>query len=1165
MRTTLVRRLSFLTVTAMLLTAPSVFHPALSQGGNQQVAVPLKKVLDKIITQYKINLLYENKVVEGKTTTYQPVAGTSIDKTLQDLLSPLGLKMAKVDDFNYAIVDKNSKPPVVPATPSNAQPERVVTNPANALPTFPNTERTIVPLSGNNNFAPENGTIKGRVVNDQNESPVPSATVVVKGTGVVTTTDADGYFTIKITGSNRMLAISSVGFNTQDVIGDVRNGMLVKLKSKDNILSNVVTYGTFKRPKENFTGAATSVTGDELRMVNNISVLDALKVFDPAVRIAESSLFGSDPNRLPQITLRGTNNFPQQTTSSTPTSGADFMANYSTNPNQPLFILDGFEVSLQKISDLDMNRVANFTILKDAAATSVYGSRAANGVIVVDTKQPESGKLRLSYSGMMQVTGPDLNVYDLTESAEKLEVERLAGLYSTYATGIRPDADAVLRETYSNRLAAVNKGVNTYWLSQPVRTGFGQRHSVYLEGGDNNFRYGIDLGYNNVAGVMKNSDRTTYSGGMNFSYRKKGLTFKNVLSVAFNKAANSNYGSFADYARQNPYWNPWDSNGNIVKVLEAVRNPVTPTSITSYYNPLYNAGLHTINTRGYSNIINQTNIDWNLGNGLRVTGRLGITSQKDESDVFLPSTHTSFDAISDLTKKGSYTKGNGKFFSYDASLQLDYSKKIGLHQFFNTTGVSSAETNSEFTTVYVEGFPNERLDEILFGNAYPLNTKPNGTNQVTRRISGFSNFNYSYDNRYQADLSISADGSSQFGINNRFAPFWSAGLSWNVHKEKFFSAGNTVNQLRFRATLGTVGDNKFPPYMGITTYRYYTDQSYRGQAGATIIGYGNPNLQWQQTLKRNIGTDISLFKSRINITFDWYRENTNALILDINTPPSAGVSSYKENIGEMENKGFDFKVNAFLFRNDKTRTNWSVFVNGSHNKNYIKSISNSLKKQNETNDKADQTRPQFRFQEGQSVNAIWAVRSLGIDPATGREVYLSKADTMTYIWNPNDKVVVGDAIAKLRGNFGTNFTWKGFTAGLYFSYEFGGDLYNQTLADRVEDANLVYNVDRRVFLGRWKTAGDITFFKGLKDENGRTITSKTNATSRFVQKSNFVNAESISLSYMLPAKLNKRLGLSNTRINFTVNDIARWSSIEIERGTEYPFARNFTVNISTQF
>lgn len=1161
MKRLLLRRIPLMAIACAVLSAvlPSQIVNAGTFGTHFfQQNVPLKTVLGEIGNHYRVAVLFEESIVHNKTTTFKfiPTDNTP-DRVLDELLKPLGLKAARVDDHNYVVISATVRKDREPSSNTSEKSGQTV-SPLNQVLSSGNRVDTIPP-----NVQPT--VIKGRVVNSENEMPIPAATVTVKGTNVYMTTDAEGYFRIKVPSQGKYLTISHVSFHEITVAYDARNSMLIKMTAKANTNAEVVVVGLFKRPKENFTGAATTVTGDQLRMANNINVMDALKIFDPAIRLPDNTLFGSDPNRLPVITMRGTNNFPQQSSESIPTSGADFMANYSTNPNQPLFILDGHEVSIQKIYDLDMNRIENFTILKDAAATSVYGSRASNGVIVVDTKQPESGKMRLSYSGMQQITGPDLTVYDLTNAAEKLEVERLAGIYSAYSDGLRPDADAVLRERYSSLLAAVQRGVDTYWLSKPVRTGYGQRHSLFLEGGDSHFRYGIDLGLNKVTGVMKNSDRTTYSGAMNFSYRNKNLMVRNILSVTFNNANNSNYGSFSDYARQNPYWNPYDSNGNYALILETVVNPVTPSQKTNYYNPLYNTTLNTVDKNGYSNVINQTSIDWTLGNGFRLSGRMGLTKQTDESDVFLPSQHTSFIDISDITRKGSYRKGWGKFFSYDASIQLDYGRRFGRHQVFNTTGLNAAQTKSDFTTIYVEGFPNQRLTDLVFGNGYPPNSKPGGSSSISRRVSGFSNFNYSYDNRYQADLSISADGSSQFGINNRFAPFWSLGASWNLHKEKFFRNSKYINELRLRATIGTTGDSRFPPFMGLTTYQYFTDQSVRGQIGAYLKGYGNPDLKWQQAIKRNIGVNVSLFRSRVNLIFDVYKENTKSLILDISTPPSVGVSSYRENIGELENKGYEFRVNGFLIRNDKRKITWSVFVNGSHNRNRINKISNTLKKQNEANDKNDQTRPQFRYQEGMSVNAIWAVRSLGIDPSNGREVYINRFDSLTYIWDPLDKVVVGDAFPKLRGNFGTNFTWKGLSVAMFFSYEFGGQLYNQTLADRVEDANLLYNVDRRVLLGRWKTPGDVTYFKGLVDENGRTVTSKTNATSRFVQKYNFVNAESITIGYMLPGKLIKRVGISNTRISLTVNDLQRWSSIRVERGTQYPFARNFTINLSTQF
>ncbi|WP_423738154.1 SusC/RagA family TonB-linked outer membrane protein [Chitinophaga caseinilytica] len=1008
--------------------------------------------------------------------------------------------------------------------------------------------------------------------------PLAGATIQVKGTGITGVTNADGVFDMELQ-AGQTITVSFIGYESREVVvtpvlltrsfisgaNGKPNGITIALTPKVESLGETVVLGIYNRPKESFTGAVTTISGQQLRSVNGLNVLQALKVFDASIHIPENVQYGSDPNRLPTITMRGTNNFPTQGgNSKAPVSGADFSSNYMSNPNQPLFILDGFEVSIQKINDLDMSRIASFTILKDAAATSIYGSRAANGVIVVETVQPKPGKLRLSYSGQAQVTAPDLTVYDLTNAAEKLEVERLAGVYSRYSDGAQAGLDAYYRQLYSNRLTKVQRGVNTYWLSKPVHTGFGQRHSIYLEGGDNYVRYGIDFGYNNNAGVMKNSGRNNYTGGMNLSYRHKGLLIKNVLSVAFNKAKNSNYGSFSEYSQMNPYWEPFDENGNALQVVE--QYTIQGSKSTPYLNPLYNATLHIVDQSTYTGITNQTNLEWRINDAFRAVGKLAINKQTDQSDKFLPAKHNSFYEEDDFTERGSYTQTHSQFFSYDGSLQLDYNKQLGNGYLYNTTGVNIAETNSDYVGVTVTGFPNERMNDIGFGNGYPANTKPDGGNAVTRRISAFSNFNYTYDSRFLADVSFRADGSSQFGVNKRFAPFWSAGLGWNVHNEKFFRQSAVVNRLRIRASMGSTGDNRFPPFMGITSYKYYTDQNYRSKVGAVLMGYGNENLAWQQTIKQNLGTDLTMFNTRLNLTFNIYRENTNGLILDINTPPSDGVTSYKENVGKLQNNGYEFNATYFIVKNEKSQRYWSFFVNGNHNRNYIKSISNSLKKLNQTNDKNDegqQTKPQYRFEEGQSTNVIWAVRSNGIDPSNGREVYVKKDGKLTYDWDPKDKVITGDITPDLNGNFGTNITLHGFTLGVYFDFQFGGQAYNQTLQSRVEGADLQYQVDRRLLLGRWTKPGDVKYFQRLIYASNGIFIPPSNATSRFVQNNNYLNLGSISLGYQIPDRVTRRWGLSNTRLGFIANEVKRWSTIKMERGLDYPFARNFTFNITT--
>jgi len=1023
-----------------------------------------------------------------------------------------------------------------------------------------------------NNAAQTEQPLKGRVL-DESGKPIPGATILVRGTNVATLSDGAGNFQLRNVPNGAWLVVSSIGYEKREmaVNGRTDMGNISLLTAVENINEVVVTTGLFKRPVENFTGVATSVTGEQMRTVNSMNVFDALKVFDPAMRIPDNVQFGSDPNRLPQISLRGTNNFPVQGASSgIPASGADFMSAYQTNPSMPLFILDGFEVSLQKIYDLDINRIERMTILKDAVATSAYGSRAANGVIVVDTKQPKPGKLTVNYSATLQVTAPDLTPYHLLNAADKLEVERLAGRY----VGSTPSFQQEYDEVYSRRRSAVEKGVNTYWLSQPVQTGVGTRQSLYVEGGDQYLRYAVNFGYTNNRGVMIGSGRKTYEGGMMLSYRRKNVLVRNQLTVTGNRSDESPYGAYSQYTRLNPYWTPYDSNGRVQKQLDYLTTPGYGGG-TRVANPMYDATLGTRTYSKYFGFTNNTFLEWRLRNGFKFTGKLGIISQSDQSDKFLPADHTSFINIVDYTsqaylERGSYDKTNGSFFSFDGSATLDYNKNIGDGLFFATVGVGAAEQTSRASGMAVRGFPNTNLDEVFLGNTYLRNSRPNGKNDITRRSSMFSSLNYTYDRRYMADFSFNMDGSTQFGADNRFAPFWALGLGWNLHEEAFMSGlkGTIVDRLRLRGGIGTTGSQTFSPYMATSTYAYITSRDYLGMLGATLLSYGNQNLRWQQTMKKNIGMDVSLLKERVIIRLDAYLETTNDLLLDINTPPSVGVSSYKENIGKLQNRGLEGNINVFLIKNDKQSTFWSVFVNGIHNKNEIKEISNSLQKMNANNDKTDnnlQTKPQLRFEEGQSVNAIWAVRSAGIDPGTGREIFITKKGERTYTWSAADKVIVGDALPTVSGNLGTNVSWKGIQLGVYCSYQYGGKMYNQTLADRVENADLRFNVDERVLLGRWKKPGDITYFKGLSDLDGFPVTSPTLATSRFVQTNNYLEMESLSLGYLVPDKWTARWHFKNTRLNLQMNNLFRLSTIQVERGLDYPFARNINFNITTTF
>lgn len=385
------------------------------------------------------------------------------------------------------------------------------------------------------------GTIVKGVVTDQDGVPLPGVNVTIDGTTTGVATNLDGKFEIDIPESikDASLVFSFIGMKTKHVKIEGKTNLKVVLEADVRQMEEVVVTGMFERKAETYTGAAKTVTSEDLIKVGNTNVLDALKNIDPGFQLVESNEFGSDPNRMPDIQMRGSGSF------------SDMKDRYQTNPNQPLFVVDGFEQNIETVLDMDMNKVKSITLLKDAAAKALYGSRGANGVVVIETKAPAVGKLRVTYTTDISITTPDLSSYDLCNAREKLEVERLGGIYTSSTNN--PVAQAELDRKYNFYKEEIARGVNTDWLALPVEDALGHKHSLAIEGGDDILRYKVDFNYKDVAGVMKGSGRKTISGGLMLSYRVNNFIFREQLSVYFNNAQNSPYGSFSEYAKMNPY------------------------------------------------------------------------------------------------------------------------------------------------------------------------------------------------------------------------------------------------------------------------------------------------------------------------------------------------------------------------------------------------------------------------------------------------------------------------------------------------------------------------------------------------------------------------------------------------------------------------------------
>jgi len=997
------------------------------------------------------------------------------------------------------------------------------------------------------------------LITESGNLPIPGAAVHVEGTTIGVITDNDGKFEINVPEGTKSLLVSFMGKKSKKVDIAGKNSIIVNLEEDELALSELVVTGIFKKSKESYTGSLTTISAEDLKVAGNRNLISSIRNIDPSFNISDNLSLGSDPNALPDITIRG------RTSMDVNVRNLQEESSVQTSSNLPLFIMDGFEVTLQRVMDMDEELVESITILKDASATAMYGSRGANGIVVITLKRPEIGKLRVSYKGSVNIETPDFTSYNLMNSREKLQYEKAAGLYNSIVNSTQQN----LSELYNQRLIEIERGVDTYWLKYPVQTGVGNRHSVRVDGGADNFTYAGNISYNNILGVMKGSARNTFTGNLFFQYDYKGLKFQNDLYIIYNTNTNSPYGNFSDYSTANPIYTPYDDEGNLKKMLvQPISGSNTPQLVG---NPLYNANLPSRDNGNYINFQNNFAIDWKINQDLNFRGNIGIRKQQSRSDRYISRDHTSFDTGDytgeNFNMRGSYNYGTAYQFSYEASATLNYNKT------FNTkstlyAGLSAniAEEKEDSYSIVARGFSAANMMNLGMAGAYGLGS-PASSEQHSRRLGSIINVNYSYDRRYFADFSGKLEGSSKFGSNDRIAPFWSAGIGWNLHNENVMKKMDKINTLRVRLSYGTTGSQNFSSYQALTTYRYFGQESYKFWNGAYMIGLGNPDLSWQKTNQANLGIESALFDGRLRFNIDFYDKLTEALLTDVNLPSAGGFPSYKANVGEVRNRGIELDANLFIIRNTTKGLTWTLGGNLAHNTNKILKISNALEFLNSELMENSGSNPSFLFKEGQSMNTIFVVKSLGIDPATGRELFLNKNGERVYTWDAQDKVPCGVNEPKIWGNLRTMLRYKNISLNASLSYRMGGYIYNQTLVDKVENISLSRqvnnpwgNLDRRALYERWQNPGDVAYFKNIRDFN------TTYASSRFVMKENALNLNSVNLTYEFSTQwLKDKLNFDFLSVSLFAEDVFYISTIKQERGLAYPFARKYSLSVSARF
>ena len=852
---------------------------------------------------------------------------------------------------------------------------------------------------------PYGNYVYGRVIEKLSKEPMVGVTIRLDGhsTGVIT--DINGCYVLTLPEKGGLVIYSYIGFETRKIKVTSRQKVDVQMVEATESIQEVIVTGYNSIQKESFTGNTTKIEKEDLLKVNPNNLISAIQTFDPSFRIQENLAAGSDPNSLPQFVLRGQTGIGETTLGQTSTSSISREV-LSGNSNLPIFILDGFEVDVEKIYDLDMNSIHSINILKDAAATAMYGSRAANGVIVIERRAPEAGKFRVQYSGVLSAELPDLSSYNLMNAREKLETERLAGLYDSNT----PEID-LYTNGYYQRLNDVLTGVDTYWLSQGLRTALNHKHSVFIDGGENDVRWGVELGFRGTEGVMKHSSRKNANAAFYVDYRIGGLQIKNKVTYTYNKSTDVPFNSFSDYSHLLPYMRLYDENGDYVRRLEKF-DGASGTQV----NPLYEINFYnSFDHSGYDEVTDDLSLNWRITDGLRLRGQFSVLMRNSTGDLYKDPASASYSA-STGNINGEKTESTQKRTVIDGSLSLMYNNTFKGHNLNICLSSNMRQTQSTASETRYRGFPGGDL--VSSNYAAEVYGKPSSSDNTTRLVGALLTSNYTYNNIYLADLTGRIDGSSEFGSDKRWSMFWSTGAGINIHNYDFMKSNELFSMLKFRASYGLTGKTNFSLYSAKDMYQLQTDSWYPTGYGVFLYQMGNPNLKWERKYTLDYGVEIGLWHDKIYLKASAYDERTIDLITDYTIPSSTGFTSYKENMGKVKNTGVELELRARLYSD----RNWLFQLYGSfaRNKNTIIEISQAMRDYNkrveelfsgynpESSSDSKYAKTYLKYYEGASLTSIYGMKSLGISPTNGKEIYLRRNGDVTDVWSADEWTIIGD-------------------------------------------------------------------------------------------------------------------------------------------------------------
>lgn len=952
-------------------------------------------------------------------------------------------------------------------------------------------------------LAAQTRTIKGKVTDDKS-SPIANASVVVKGATTGTTTDAEGNFSLNVAATARTLVISSLNFASQEVSIVNKTSVTVSLQSNTQNLQEVVVVGYGTKKKVDLTGSVATVKSDEIENRPFTSVDRALQGKVAGLQSVQSS---GQPGAAQNILIRGVSSISASTS--------------------PLWVIDGVPVNtgdasrLQTtanlLSTLNPNDIESISVLKDAASQSIYGSRAANGVIVVTTKKGRSGKTRFRFDTEVgqSETAYQNDRWRPLNAKEYLDITR-EGLVNFGATPAQ----------VTSTLASLGDGtgVDYNWLQNVQQKGTQQQYNLSMEGGNDKTTFFISGGRFIQDGTTINSKFARTNANIRVTNKATDrLTVSvNLNGGAVNQRAPLNGGAFGNPVLSSyfllptkPAYNP-DGSWNFTN-LGGLHNTIALSEIDKRF-------LREASLRG------SLQAEYRILDNLRFKSVYGVDYNVLEEDQYNNPLHGDGQA-SNGRALSFYTRYFNWVWTNTLDLQQNITKNGDLSANVQV-GYESQKSSAYFSSLQSQQFPPTIALTYPASGASP--TQASATISEYTFASMFSTASINYKNRFVVSGSYRRDGSSRFSAANRYGNFWSVGGTWNVDREKFMENVNFITQLKLRSSYGVNGNAGIGNYDALPLYSF--GSNYNQQPGSAPANVGDPNLTWELNKPFNVGIDVSFFKNRLSLTADYYVRKSENLLLAVPLSRTSGFGSATRNIGAMKNSGLELTISAVPVQTRDFR--WDIDFNFANNKNVITSLPGGQ-------DIADGN---FIIRQGVSYRTYFLRIYAGVDPANGDPLWYTddtrKTTTNTYP-AAAARGLVGQALPKYFGQFGNTFTYKGFTLNATFYYNFGNYVYNTWGSYQLGAGfGATFNKVARIY-DRWTTPGQVTDIPKYIYNGNRNYQS---GSTMWYNKGDFIRLRDIQVGYNLPKDLISKIGLTNA--NFYVRGTNLWTWV---KDKEIPF------------